>query len=96
MNLKHRLVAIAVALVFTLTAWAQSQEPPKNPSYIESLIWSVLPFAAIAAFIWFFFIKGFRKIQDRYMQAQKQHNETMEKMLERIAKALEKRDGGSV
>jgi large-conductance mechanosensitive channel len=96
MNRNHRLVASAVVLVYTLSAWAQPQEPAKSPSYTEGLIWSVLPFVAIAAFIWFFFVKGFRKIQDKYMQSQKQHNETMEKLLERIAKALEKKDGGSV
>jgi flagellar biosynthesis/type III secretory pathway M-ring protein FliF/YscJ len=99
MNRKHRLVALGVVLSFTFSAWAQSQEPPKNPSYVDSLIWSVLPLLsilAIAAFVWFFLIKGVRKIQNKAMEAQKQHRETVEKLLERIAKALEKKDGSSL
>jgi hypothetical protein len=56
----------------------------------------VLPLVSLVAFVWFFYVKDIRKVQDKYMQAQKQHNETIEKLLERIAKALEKRDGGSV
>jgi large-conductance mechanosensitive channel len=56
----------------------------------------VLPFVVIAAFIWFVFIKGIRRIQDKQLEAQRQHNETMEKLLERIAKALEKKDTGSM
>jgi len=95
MNRKHRLVALGVILSFTFSAWAQSQEPPKNNSLIASLIWSILPFLVIAAFIWFFFVKGIRKFQDKAVAAQKQHQETIEKLLERIAKALERKDGGS-
>src|SRR6266496_4104765 len=96
MNLKNRTFAIAIILSFSPSAWAQSQEPPRSGSMIESLIWSLLPFIAIAAFIWFFFVKAFRKMQDKAVDAQRQHNANMENLLERIAKALEKKDGGSV
>jgi flagellar biosynthesis/type III secretory pathway M-ring protein FliF/YscJ len=77
MNHKHWLVALGLFLSITLSAWAEPQEPPKNPSFIESLIWiwSVLPFIVISAFIWFFFVKGFRNLQEKSlkpMEAQKQ------------------------
>jgi hypothetical protein len=76
MNRKHRLVALAVILPFTLSAWAQSQEPPKSSSRIDTLIWSIPPLlslVAIAAFIWFILIKRIRKIEDKAKAGQKQH-----------------------
>src|SRR6516164_425603 len=76
MNVKFRPVALAAIVFFNLSALAQSQEPPKNPSAIESFIWSILPLVIIAAFIWFVFIKGIRKVQEKSLEAHRQHNET--------------------
>ncbi len=62
---------------------------------LESLVWSILPFVVIAGFIWFFFVRAFRGMQNRAVEMQKQHHDAVERLLERIAKALEKKDSGS-
>ena len=81
-------------VVAPVTTWAQGQDYGKPPSTIENLIWSILPIIVIAIFIWLFFIRNIKKMQHGYREEQRQHNRAVLELLERIAKALEKRGGG--
>jgi large-conductance mechanosensitive channel len=58
------------------------------------MLWSVGPFVLIAVLFYFFFVRAVnknKKRSDDYMASQKQHNERVEQILERIAKALEQK-----
>jgi hypothetical protein len=90
MNLKRCSLALAVLLSFSFFAWAQTEEPPRT-SMIQNVFLSILPIVLIATFIWVFFIRTLRKLQTSQVEEQRQHRETIEKLLERIAKALEEK-----
>jgi hypothetical protein len=91
MNIKHRLLAFVMIVALQWAALAQSPDGPRGPSFIESLIWSVLPIVLIAAFIWLIFMRSVRKMQLGYREEMRKHQKTLESLLERIAKALEDR-----
>ena len=93
MSFKHLSAASAVVLFLPVLAYAQTEDATKGASLLENVIWTILPFILIAGFIWFFFVRVVRKNQKRsddYMARQKQHNERVEQLLERIAKAVER------
>jgi len=84
---------LALLLMFGVSAAEETrlQGPETPPSPLENLFWSVLPILIIAGFIWFFFSRVLRKSQKRsedYMGAVLQHNERVERLLERIAAGL--------
>ncbi len=83
---------MTLLLSFSCFAWAQPQEAPRSPSVVENVMVSVLPIIVMALLIWFFFIRSVRKLQTSQVQEQRQHRENIEKLLERIAKALEAKD----
>lgn len=93
MNIKRSSFAIILLMLFSNFAWAEAQEAHGAPSFVENLIVSVLPFIIIALLIWFFFIRSVRNLQTSQVQEQRQHRENLEKLLERIAKALERKGG---
>ena|SRR6267142_19134 len=93
MTTKGCAAIVAFLLTFGLSAGGETrlQGPETPPSPLESLFWSVLPILIIAAFIWFFFGRFIRKNQKRgedYMAAVLQHNERVERLLDRIAAGL--------
>ena len=99
MNTKQRAVTFIAVLLLPLFAHAAADEASAGTSPLANALWGILPFIIIAVFIWFFFGRAVRKSQrrsDDYMAVQKQHNERVEQLLERIAKAVEKKgmDGG--
>ena len=86
-----------VAFTFSLPflASAEPQELPPAPSLIANLLYTLLPIVFIAVFIWFFFVRSIRKVQERGLSAQseqREHQERLEKLLERIARALEEQN----
>lgn len=93
MNTKHR--SLILAFIFSIPFWAsaQTQQAPPPPSSPENLLlnlfFTVLPIVLIGAFIWFFFIRQMRGMWTQY-EANQRHHEAVEKLLERIAIALEK------
>jgi prolipoprotein diacylglyceryltransferase len=93
MNTKHRSLILAFILSIPCWASAQTQQAPPPPSLIENLFFTLLPILLIGAFIWFFFIRQMRKMPYRFEEAQR-HNLAVEKLLERIAIALEKNKDG--
>jgi large-conductance mechanosensitive channel len=95
MNIKRLSVAFAVGSFLPLLAHAQTGEAGGNSSFLANLFWTVLPFVIIGVLFYFFFIRMINKNKTRsddYMASQKQHNERVEQLLERIAKALEQKD----
>ncbi len=92
MDIKRSSLAIMLLVLSPGFAWAQPQEAHGSPSFVENLVVSVLPFVIIAALIWFFFIRSVRNLQTSQVQEQRQHRENVEKLLERIAKALERKE----
>lgn len=93
MNNKHRSLITAVLVSFPFWASAQTQPPPPPPSFMENLFATLFPIVLIGAFIWVFFVRHLRRMQNR-IEAGRRHEEVMEKLLERIAMALEKKDKG--
>jgi large-conductance mechanosensitive channel len=93
--MKYWSFAIAAFFSLTFTGFAQSEtaQQPPPPSLLENIFFTLLPIILIGAFIWFFFIKNIRKIQNTSVEVAQQHHEKVEKLLERIARALEKRNG---
>jgi hypothetical protein len=92
------LFAIAAVLSLPLAALAQSErvQEASAGTFLETLFFALLPVLLIGAFIWLFVMKGMRGMQKKnfeHVEEQKRHNEVVEKSLERIAKALEKRNG---
>jgi ATP-dependent Zn protease len=87
------LIALVASLLLPLAASARVDEPAANsPSALANALWGILPIVLIAVFIWFFFGRVLRKTQKRgddYMATQKLHNDRVEQLLERIAKAVE-------
>ena len=95
MNIKRLSVAFVVALFLPLLAHAQTGEASGGSSLLANLFWTVVPFVIIGVLFYFFFIRAVRKGRkqsDDYTARQKQHNERIEQLLERIAKALEQKD----
>jgi large-conductance mechanosensitive channel len=94
MNIKHLSVAFVVALFLPLLAHAQTGEASGGNSPLANMLWSVGPFVLIGVLFYFFFVRTVnknKKRSDDYMASQKQHNERVEQILERIAKALEQK-----
>ena len=95
MNIKRLSVAFAVVSFLPLLAHAQTGEASGGSSLLANMLWSVAPFVIIGVLFYFFFVPMIRKNQKRsndYIASQKQHNERVEQILERIAKALEQKD----
>jgi hypothetical protein len=92
-DMKNILFTIAAVLAMPAVAWAQTEEVPKPPSMWENLFWTLLPILLIGVFIWIFFIRGIRRLQGTQIQEYRQHREKVEQLLERIAKAVEERNG---
>jgi large-conductance mechanosensitive channel len=90
------IIGAVFSLPFSGFAQSERAQQPPPPSLLETLFFTLLPIFLIGIFIWFFFIRGIRRVQNtnkEHIEAQKRHNETVEKLLERIAKAVEKRNG---
>jgi F0F1-type ATP synthase membrane subunit b/b' len=99
MNIKRLSVAFVVVSFLPLCAHAQTGESGGSNSMLANLLWSVAPFVLIGILFYFFFIPMIRKNQKRsndYIASQNQHNERVEQILERIAKALEQKDKDAV
>ena len=90
MSLKRCSLAIALLLSFTCAAFGQTEEPP-HTSMIMNVVVSLLPIVLIAVFIWFFFVRSLRKLQTSAVDEQRQYRQNVEKLLERIATALEEK-----
>jgi ATP-dependent Zn protease len=91
--MKNLLLTVAAVLAMPAVALAQTADAPKPQSLLENLLFTLLPIIFIAVFIWLFFIRSIRKIQTRQIEDYRQHREKVEQLLERIAKAVEKRNG---
>jgi large-conductance mechanosensitive channel len=94
--MKNWSLIIVAVLAMPSVALAQTENAPPPPSFLLNLIFTLLPILLIAAFIWFFFVRRMRKLWDTNsirVEEQRRHNEVTEKLLDRIAKALEKRNG---
>ena len=94
MNIKRLSVAFAVVSFLPFLAHAQTGEASGGSSLLANLFWTVVPFVIIGVLFYFFFIRAIsknKKRSDDYMASQKQHNERVEQILERIAKALEQK-----
>jgi membrane protein implicated in regulation of membrane protease activity len=94
MNIKRLSVAFAVVSFLPLLAHAQTGEASGGSSLLANMLWSVAPFVIIGVLFYFFFVPMIRKNKTRsddYIASQKQHNERVEQILERIAKALEQK-----
>lgn len=62
---------------------------------LSNMLWTIAPFIMIGVLFYFFFVRTLRKNQKRsddYIASRKLHNERVEQILERIAKALEQKD----
>lgn len=73
------------------------QQVENNPSRLASVLYSILPIIVVGCLIFFFLRKPLRKQSKRsddYIANTVQHNQRVEQLLERIAVALEKRNGG--
>jgi membrane protein implicated in regulation of membrane protease activity len=95
MNIKRLSVAFAVVSFLPLLAHAQTGEASGGSSPLANMLWSVGPFVLIGVLFYFFFIRTVNKSKTRsddYIASLKQHNERVEQILERIAKALEQKD----
>jgi hypothetical protein len=91
--MKKISIIVATMSAMPAVALAQSAEMPKPSSAWENLFWTLLPIILIGVFLWLFFIRGIRKMQSGQIQEYRQHREKVEALLERIAKAVEKRNG---
>jgi len=81
--------------MFPLFAHAATEETGNGPSALVGLFWIILPIILVGIVFWWFFGRFMRKQQMRsanYMSDQKQHNERVEQLLERIAKAVERKE----
>jgi len=99
MKIKRLLVAFAAITFLPLLAHAQTGETNGGSSLLSNLLWSVAPFVIIGILFYFFFFRAInknKKRSDDYIASQNQHNERVEQMLERIAKALEQKDKDAV
>jgi ribosomal protein S27AE len=96
-DMRIRWIAIVCWLMIQFAAEAQNRSRGnEGESSLMNIVWSVVPIVIIAIFIWFFFVRGARKNQDKteeYIKAQRQHEARMEHFLERIALALEGKSG---
>ncbi len=93
--MKNVLLIITAVLAMPAIALAQTENAPPSPSTWENLIWSVIPILVIGVFIWFVFIRSVRKLQRTQIQEYRQHRDKVEQLLERIAKAVEDRNGNA-
>jgi hypothetical protein len=91
--MKNFLLIMAAVLAMPAVALAQPENAAPPQSIWGNLFWTVLPVLFIGVFIWIFFIRGIRKIQRTQIQEYRQHREKVEQLLERIAKAVEERNG---
>jgi len=92
--MKKWLLTIATILVLPTAALAQSADAATQASsFWMSLFMTLLPIFFIGVFIWLFFIRGIRRLQNTQVQEYRQHREKVEQLLERIAKAVEERNG---
>ena len=91
MNIKRLSVAFAVISFLPLLAHAQAGETNGGSSPLANLFWTVGPFVIIGVLFFIRAVRKGRKQSDDYMASQKQHNERVEQILERIAKALEQK-----
>lgn len=99
MKIKRLSVAFAAVLFLPLLAHAQNGEPGGSNSLLANMLWSVAPFIIIGILFYFFFVPMIRKSHKRsddYLTNQKQHNERVEQVLERIATALEQKNKDAV
>jgi hypothetical protein len=93
MNTVYRLLVLLFVLLSPSFALAQSQDSGNPHQFGESLVLTVLPIVLIAVVIWLIFVRGIRKVQNSYREDLRQHQQVVEKLLERIAKALERKNG---
>ena len=91
--MKNLLLIMTAILAIPAVALAQSETAPPPPSIWENLLWTLLPILLMGVFIWIFFIRGIRRIQRTQIQESREHREKVEQLLERIAKAVEERNG---
>ena len=99
MNIKRLSVAFAVVSFLPLLAHAQTGEASGGSSPLANFFWTVGPFVIIGVLFYFFFVRAInknKKRSDDYIASQKQHNERVEQVLERIATALEQKDKDAV
>jgi F0F1-type ATP synthase membrane subunit b/b' len=99
MNIKRLSVAFAAVLFLPLLAQAQTGEASGSSSPLANMFWTIAPFVMIGVLFYFFFVRAVNKSKKRsddYIASQKQHNERVEQILERIAKALEQKDKDAV
>jgi hypothetical protein len=90
MNLKCPSATLTLSLM-PLLAYAEPEKAAKVTSPLVEVIYFVLPIILVAIVTWFF-MRVFQRIQKRnddYTADQKRHNERVEQLLERIAKATE-------
>jgi hypothetical protein len=92
MKTKHRSLILAFVFSTPFLASAQTEQAPPQPSFIANLFFTLLPILLIGAFIWFFFVRQIRGISNNRMDEIQRHNLAVEKLFERIAIALEKKD----
>ena len=96
--MNYRIASLVCAIISfcCANALAQQDETSPSPSTLESLLFSVVPILLIGGLVWWFFGRAVRTSQKRtddYVARQEQHNQRVEQLLERIAKAVERKDG---
>src|SRR2546423_1371795 len=95
MNIKRSSFAFLLVSMFPLLAHAAEEEHGGGQSVLVGLFWTVLPILFVGVLVWWFLRGPVRKQQRRsenYIADQKQHNERVEQLLERIAKAAERKE----
>jgi hypothetical protein len=90
-SIKHLTIQLIVMFWVALPVLAQADSEGARPSKLEGLLWSLGPVAIIASLVYWLLRSATRgqKVQiDRYHQ----HMERVEQSLDRIARALERKD----
>ena len=92
MSTKQLPVLWTAVCLLPLPLYAQQQEEAATkPSTAEALMWSVLPIVIVGVLVFFFFRFAQRK-QRPLVARHQQHMERVEQSLDRIARALERKD----
>ena len=95
MNSKQSLATLIAISMFPVYAYAETEQTGNGQSPLIGIFWTIVPIILAGIVVWWFFGRFVRKQQTRsenYLADQKQHNERVEQLLERIAKAVERKE----
>jgi hypothetical protein len=95
MNNKRASVTLLTLSIFPLLASAATEEAHTTPSVLVGLFWTIVPIVLAGVLVWWFLTRVVRKQAtraDNYIADQKQHHERVEQLLERIARAVERKE----